>query len=204
VTVTAGDGQKGAVAAVLSQAVLMRVVDRNGNRVPGVRVVLHPETGTVTDSSIASDSMGQVQFRWTLGRAAGAQKLSARAEGIDGALVVTATALPLKAAKVDFAASPPSGAAGRPLAKPVRVLVSDMYGNPLRAQEVSFVTRDGRVNPLKASTDAHGLAWTNWTLGGRIAAQSLAVSVKGGRLRDTLSIRAVPTKPVNAQPTVLH
>jgi hypothetical protein len=203
-TITAGDGQSGPVVVALAKPLVVRVVDRNGNVVAGTRVALHPEAGTVADSSIVTDSTGAARFRWTLGHTAGGQKLIARAEGIEGALTMTATALPLKAAKVDFAASPASAAAGRPLGKPVRVLVSDAYGNPLRAQEVWFTTRDGRVNPLKASTDAHGQAVTNWTLSGKVAPQSLAASIKGSHARDTLTIRAVSTKSTPSQPTVLH
>jgi hypothetical protein len=60
------------------------------------------------------------------------------------------------------------------------------------------------VNPLKASTDAHGQAVTNWTLSGKVAPQSLAASIKGSHARDTLTIRAVSTKSTPSQPTVLH
>lgn len=202
--VIAGDGQKGLVAAALAQAVVVRVVDRNGNRVPGVRIAPHPEAGSVSDSSVVTDSTGVARFHWTLGKVAGPQKLAVRATGIEAALGVTATAHGLKPAKIAFSTAPPSAAAGRPLAKPVRVVVSDQYGNPVPAQQVVFTTRDGRANPLRASTDAHGQATTNWTLGGRLAPQILSVALKGVHLADTLSIKAVSSKPISTQPTVLH
>lgn len=212
--VVSGGGQKGPVAAALSQPVTFRVLDRNGNRVPAAHITLHPEAGTVADSSIVTDSTGSAVFRWTLGHTAGEQKLSAKVDGVSGPLAIAATALPLPAARIEFAAAPATGSAGKTLARPVRVTVSDTYGNPVAGQQVSFATLDGQASPSKLSTDAQGRAVTSWTLGARLVPQSLVASLKGGKVKDTLAVRAVSakaiatkpiaTKPIATKPTVLH
>ncbi len=206
--VIGGDGQKGSVAGALAHSILVRVTDRNGNRVSGAELTLHPETGSVADSSIAADENGVAQFHWTLGRSAGAQRLKVHTAGIDVPVNLTASALPLKAARISFAPLAVVAPANRTLARPVRVNVSDQYGNPLKSQDVWFSTRDGQINPMHARTDSHGVASAQWTLGSRSASQALAVALKGGKLRDSLIIKASASKPApttaSAAPTILH
>ncbi|HKV74220.1 MAG TPA: Ig-like domain-containing protein [Gemmatimonadales bacterium] len=203
--IVAGAGQKGTVHTALAQAVTLRVNDRSGNRVPLARILLHPEAGTVPDSSVVTDSSGTVRIPWTLGRAAGAQKLVARVEGLATPLTIEATALAAHASKVEFGAAGPTSAAGKVLPRPVRVTVFDPFGNPLKGQEVLFSTQDGRVAPIKVTTDARGIAVTSWTLSGRVAPQLLTASLKDRKVKDTLMVRAVAAKPGAAvQPTILH
>ena len=206
-SVVAGGGQVGRVGSALKGWLQVRVTDRNGNRVPAARIVLHPEAGSVAESTLVADSAGQAQFHWTLGRAAGIQRLMARVEGIQPGLLLTATARPLGPAKVAFTAPPAEVAAGRAQPRPMRVVVSDPYGNPLPAQEVWFTATDGKVTPLRATTDARGVATTQWTPGSKANSQSLTASLKGSRLRDTVAIRVMAPKrtaSASAGSTVLH
>jgi hypothetical protein len=205
--VVAGAGQSGVVGGALKSAVQIKVTDRNGNRVPDTRIVLHPDMGSVAESTVVTDPNGQASFRWTLGRIAGQQKLSARVEGTQTALQLTATARPLLPAKVAFSAVPAEVPAGRALPRVVRVLVSDLYGNPLPAQPVWFTATDSKVTPLRVATDARGVATAQWTLGPRVNTQMLIASVKGSRVRDTVAIRVVAPKrtvSATASATVLH
>ena len=188
--VAGGAGQTANVGTALKLPVAVRVVDRHGNRIRGQRVVLRPESGTVPDSTLSTDSLGQVSARWTLGRTAGSQKLRMRVEGVDSALVVAASANPLGPASLSFAGVPSEGTAFHAL-PPVRVILKDAYGNPLAGQSVGFTATVGKVDPARVKTDAKGVASTRWTLGTKPGLQSLVASIKGAAPRDTLTIKAV-------------
>jgi hypothetical protein len=188
--VNAGDGQTGNVAAPLKQPVVLRVVDRYGNRVSGVRLAVHAESGKVSDSTLVTDSVGLAKLKWTLGETAGAQRLDVKLAGTDKALVVKATARALGPARVAFASPPASGTAGKPLAQPLRVLVTDVHGNVLAGQSVTFAASVGKVAPSNVKTDAKGAAASRWTLGSKPGTQRIVATVKGSTARDTLVIKA--------------
>jgi hypothetical protein len=198
--VTAGNGQKGVVGGALAHSVLVRVTDRNGNRVPGAALVLRPDAGVVTDSTITADENGVAQFHWTLGHSSGPQHFKVHIEGIDKPIVLDAFAWPEKAARVAFAPLPATTA--KPLFRPVHVTVSDQYGNPLKGQDVWLTPRAGRVVPAHAVTDARGSVSAEWALSSRSAAQSLVASLKGGKIRDSVGLRIVAPRPVAPKPTV--
>lgn len=200
--VTAGEGQKGVVGAALGHSILIRVTDRNGNRVPGTGLTLRPDGGGVADSTIEADENGVAQFHWTLGHSAGAQHLKATIAGIDRPLLLNATAAPLKAARLELMPLTASSAGVRAQSRPIRVVVTDQYANPLKGQDVWFTPRAGKVSPLHAVTDVHGIAITQWTLASRTAAQELVASLKGGKIRDSLSLKAIApaAKSIAAKP----
>lgn len=78
------------------------------------------------------------------------------------------------------AASPRSGVVQATLEKPVEVVVTDAYGNPVPAVRVSFKPlHDGGVaDPADALTGVDGRARTLWTLGRVAGEQQLAVSTE--------------------------
>lgn len=193
--VNAGDGQAGSVAAPLKQPVVLRVVDRYGNRVSGARLAVHAESGKVSDSTLVTDSVGLAKLKWTLGETAGAQRLDVKLAGTDKALVVKASARALGPGRVTFASPPASGTAGKPLAQPLRVLVTDVHGNVLGGQSVTFVASVGKVGPATVKTDAKGAAAARWTLGSKPGVQRLVAAVKGSTARDTLVIKAAAVRP---------
>ena len=84
---------RGIAARPLVPAVQLRVADRHGNPVPGVRVSLRPGQGTVAERTAVTDSTGRVEAAWTLGPAAGLQHLTASAQGVEAPLEVTARAM---------------------------------------------------------------------------------------------------------------
>jgi hypothetical protein len=174
--------------------VQLRVTDRAGNAVPGVAVAVRPSTGSVDERTAVSDSIGRATLVWTLGPAAGPQRLAASARGVErpGALVVLAR--PGSATHLALDALPVSAPAGRPLA-PVSVTVTDSFRNPVPNALVLFSSRSGKVWPTRARTDASGRAQVRWTLGAAPGEQQVQASVKEGGRRVTGKTRATaPSK----------
>jgi hypothetical protein len=192
--VLSGAGQTGSVGTELKQPIVVRLADRAGNPVPGAALVIRPLAGTVADTIVASDSAGRVNVRWTLGRSAGTQRLQMRLEDADTTVDLAVRARPLAPANLAFETTPPSGSPARKLAKPLAVVVTDAYGNPVSDRPVRFAPRAGRVLPERVMTDARGRAQTIWTLGSKPGEQTLEASI--GSLRDTATVvaRKAPAK----------
>jgi hypothetical protein len=182
---------RGQVDQPLAPAVALRVSDRAGNPVPDVAVTLRPASGSVAVRAPVTDSMGRVAVNWTLGPAAGTQRLVASAQGVERVIELTAEARPGPAARAGFESVPASSAAGRPLAQPVALTVADEHGNGLPGALVVFTSRSGKVTPGKVRTDSTGRAETRWQLGSAPGDQALEAAVKGSGLRVTATVRAV-------------
>jgi hypothetical protein len=85
-----GDGQSGVVGAALAQPITARVTDRHGSGVAGVAVqfVVAAGGGTVSAQQVATDTSGHARTAWTLGAAAGENRLEARVAGLNGSPAV--------------------------------------------------------------------------------------------------------------------
>jgi hypothetical protein len=190
---------EGTVGQVLRPAIRIKVQDRAGNDVAGVAVTLAPAAGTVGDSVLLTDSTGRVSVSWTLGRTAGLQHLTARVEGIERPIEITARARAAGPANLAFVAPKP-GTAHRAL-QSVDVDLTDAYGNPVADQPVVFSTKSGTVSPTRVMTDAKGRAHTRWTPGSKTGKRTLVAAVKGTDARATFVLEApeaaAPTKPAS-------
>jgi hypothetical protein len=192
VVVKSGDRQLGSVGAALKLPLVLRTVDRHGNTVPGAAVRLEPAAGKLADSSIVTDSAGQAKVLWTLGRAAGLQRMTIRLTGDTAETEATALARPGKPAKVAFVSPPGTAKPGRPLPKPLVVRVTDEYGNPLGGQTIVFKPSSGSVVPARGLTDADGRTTVRWTLGPKSRQPELAGTVAGSGVSRTLVLSARP------------
>lgn len=181
----------GEVGQPIAPVVELRVSDRAGNPVPGVAVTLRASNGSVAVRAPVSDSMGRVPVSWTLGPAAGAQRLTASVPGIERVVELTAQARPGPAAKTVLEGVPASSPAGLPLAQSVALTVTDAHGNGVAGALVAFTSRSGKVTPSKVRTDSAGRAETRWQLGSAPGAQVLEAAVKGSSQRATAEVRAV-------------
>jgi hypothetical protein len=192
VVVKSGDRQLGSVGAALKLPLLLRSVDRHGNPVPGAAVRLEPAAGKLADSSIVTDSAGQAKVLWTLGRAAGLQRMAIRLAGDTAEAEATALARPGKPAKLAFVGPPETAKAGRPLPRPLVVQVTDAFGNPLAGQTIIFKPSSGSVVPSRGLTDADGRTTVRWTLGPKSRKPGLAGTVAGSSVSRTLVLSARP------------
>jgi hypothetical protein len=196
VTVVSGDKQEATVAAELRRPVVVRVADPHGNAVPAAGLVVSPATGSVAESLLTTDSTGLTRIAWRLGRAAGAQQLNIST--VEGKVTtqVTARARPAAPANAEVLSPPVTGTAGRALAKPVTVLVTDAYGNAVPNVLAVFSVSAGTVAPARVMTDEKGIAVTRWTLGSTPGEQTLTAAVRGTTVRTVLTLRATaPRRP---------
>lgn len=88
-----GDKQSGRPGETLPAALVVRLVDRNGNGVPNRAVswVVGTGGGSVSSASSTSNDNGQADTRWTLGSGTGTNTLNAVVSGV-GFVTFTATA----------------------------------------------------------------------------------------------------------------
>jgi len=198
---------EGLVGAVLKPLPELRVVDRAGNPVPGVALTILPTSGTVTDSTPATDSTGRVRVAWTLGRNAGLQRMTARVEGVPRPVEISARARAAGPANLTFV-TPKPGTANRAI-QSLDVDLTDAYGNAVIDQPVVFSTKFGSVSPGRVMTDAHGRAHTRWTPGAKVGQRTLLAAVKGTDARASFvleaPVAAAPIKPATVKKqTVRH
>jgi Bacterial Ig-like domain (group 1) len=184
---------EGIVGQPLRPAVEIKVVDRGGNAVPGVSVTLEPQTGSVSDSVVTTDSTGRVKLPWTLGHTVGAQHLKVRVEGVDKPLEIAARAKADGPANLAFV-TPKPGTANR-VVQSLDVDLTDAYGNPVADQPVVFTTKFGSVSPARVMTDQHGRAHTRWTPGSKEGKRTLVAAVKGSDARATFALEPPEAAP---------
>lgn len=186
--VRAGDGQVGTSGALLPKPVVVLAVDHLGNPAPDARLALLPKSGSVPDSAVRTDSTGQARLRWTLGRAAGPQRMAIRLEGAPSSLDLTARARSRDAAKLEFLPFHAALGSGRSLQKSLLVAVTDEFGNPVAGRTVRFKSASGTVTPARAVTDAHGQAPVRWTPARASGKRTLIAEVPGTEAKATLTL----------------
>ncbi|MBC7186784.1 MAG: Ig-like domain-containing protein [Calditrichaeota bacterium] len=167
-----GNGQIGNIGTVLAQPLQVRVTDRNDNGIFGhaVQFVVTAGGGSIVEPQpVYTDSNGVAQARWILGRAAGYNRVEARAPGLSGSPVgFTAFGMePTPTAIAIYSGNEQTGIAGRVLPQPLVVRVTDAAGVGVFGRAVRFdvILGDGAlVTPAVDTTDAYGLAETYLTL----------------------------------------
>lgn len=205
-----GDAQQAVVGTALPNALVVRVTDDKGKPIQGLVVNFRVTSGggTVFAGSAATNKDGLAQERWTLGTvAADSQRLEARAVDAETgqALVFAtfrATALPdVPQAVAAVGTGVRAGDAGAALADSLAAKVTDRYGNGVPGATVVWnVTRGGgTVSPAQSTTDAQGVAKTQWTLGVRLDSVQTAEASISPAVRAEFS--ATAGLPLGAQLT---
>lgn len=181
-----GDGQAGMVGAVLANPLRVLVTldsaPRAGDTVTwaasGAGASVNPVRSVTGAGGIATTT-------WTLGSAAGTQSATATLAGAIGSPVsftATASALPvpLIAKTATASGDAQAGVVATALANPLRVLVT-LSGAPQAGDTVTWgaAGAGASVTPVRAVTDATGIATTTWTLGRTAGGQSATASLAG-------------------------
>ena len=181
-----GNTQTGQIGAALAQLLTVKVVDAGGAPVQGATVHFAARTGggTISPAAGTSDASGLVTAIWTLGTTLGAQKAVATlsASFVNDSATFNATATP--GPGTGFAAVSGNNQlsiAGKTLALPVVVKVTDSYGNNVSGIQVTWTpgSLSGSVTPPTDTTGSDGTASTSWTLGNTATTQALSASVAG-------------------------
>lgn len=176
VIVVAGDAQQATVGAALARPILLRVLDRHGNRVPNATLVFAPSGGTVANANARTNAGGTAAVHWTLGRSAGRLTMAVHADGVKRLVRVRARAVPAAPANLAFD-NVPSTRTSR--ARRLVALVTDVYGNPVPNVGLRFTTRYGTVSPSRAVTDNRGRVALSWIAIGQPRELTLTGVVRG-------------------------
>ncbi len=201
--VESGDNQKGVAGASLPKMVVLRVVDANGSGVFDAELDLSPSAGTVTDSTVRTDSLGRARISWTMGRSAGPHTLAVHVEGVKKLVKLTAQARAAAPANLSFDDVIRRGKAPRSASRTKRLyaVVTDLYGNPVSDAKVSFSTTSGTVSPKRAVSDVKGRTEVVWKVGSKSGEQALwgavrATDVRGDYRLDVPGPAVPKTTPV--------
>jgi len=200
VDVVSGNAQTGAVNTQLPQPLVVKVTDAGGKVVKGrpVSFVVTAGGGQVSAGTATTDQSGLAQTLWTLGCVAGSpQTVEARAVSGTGQVLASATftATATPGAPAQAAAYGPSAASGDTLVAGVvgaavedsfAVIVRDAAGNPVPGAQVAWaVTSGGGSITTPTTTNASGVARTQWVLGASTAPQTAQATVGGSTVRFT-------------------
>jgi VCBS repeat-containing protein len=205
IVIVSGNTQSGPAGTALGQPLVVQVTDAFDRPVEGraVAFTIDAGGGQVSPASEKTSTDGKATATWTLGAAAGQQRVQAQVMGSD----VPATLL------VKFSASAVSGTGsvieivsgdqqtgpvGSALADSLVVKVSDGLQNPVAGVPVQWTAvGGGSISPATVVTGADGLAAAERVLGNASGAQSAQASVAG------ISPVSFTHTAVAANPTIL-
>ena len=167
-----GDAQSAPAGSTLSDPLVVRLVDDNGNGVGGKAVtwVISPGNGSVNPLNGITSPTGYTQTSWTLGANAGSYLLNAVFSGLPS-VPFTATATAGTATKLAFTQAPVTTSAGSTIAPAVKVAIKDAAGNT-----------------VTSATDAVTLAIGNNPAGGTLSGTVTVNAVSGVATFGNLSI----------------
>jgi hypothetical protein len=166
-TIVQGNNQVAQAGLLLPTPVTLRVVDANGDGIPGVTVLFAVAAGggTVSPASILSDANGEVTVKWTLGQATPIQSLTASVG--DGTSVdVFANAL-FPSTIVVAQGNYQTGKPGQALTNSIVIRVTGDNNVPLGSIPVQFQVTGGggAISPQTMLTNPFGEVTVKWTLG---------------------------------------
>ncbi len=179
-----GANQSSIVETVLSNPIVMKVVDQNGDAVAGTNVYFTVTEGSVSSATLTTDADGKASVDWTLGASIGTQTLTVAAFKADGttALVdspfsITAIATAVAAESIELlSGGGQTAVVGTTLPNEVKVMVKDLNGNGFAGRTVYFTVTEGSTSLATATTDFTGKASVDWTIGNSLGTQTLTVT----------------------------
>jgi len=202
VVAVAGDDQTGTVGTAVAAPLVVEVRDGFGNPVEGVNVTFTSigGGGSVAPAQIESDDAGRAATILTRGTVAGLNEVTASVAGVAGVVhfVSTGTAgAPAQLASAGGEAQ--SVVAGTAAGAPLRVRVSDAFGNAVAGVAVSFAVEQGGglVDPV-VPTDTNGEASASWTAGLVAGPASIRATVVGISGPLDFSATIVPAAPATS------
>ena len=202
-----GDNQTGETDQVLTNSLIVEVLDQNGDELSGVTVSfsVSPTSGVLNPTSDTTDSNGEASTVLQLGDTAGTYTVTATVSGISS-VTFTATATdpppPPPPTLVATTLQKVSGDnqtahTSQHLMEPLIVKVLDQNGDELSGVTVSFSVSptSGVLSPTSATTDADGQASTALQLGSTATTYTVTASVTG---LTSVTFMATATEPPRA------
>ena len=168
ITIVSGNDQTAPAGFEVTEDLVVKVTDADGNGVGGVGVTWVVKTGggTTTPQNGTTDPNGLANTRWTLGPIAMTNTLTAVAGSLLAPFTATGSAdVPTKIALQSGDNQTAIG--GQDLPNPLAVKVTDAHDNPVENVSVSWTAPigSGTVSSPTSATNAQGIAQVTRTLG---------------------------------------
>lgn len=172
--------QQGAAGMPLSDSIAVKVLDRDGAGISGIKVqfAVVEGGGSISPASATTDEQGVARSMWTLG-SAGENRAEAKVDGLDEPMMFVATGTKAEATVAKAGGDRQTGTVGTELPTMLTVAVTDAGGDPVSGATVTWaVTKGGgSASSATAKTDAAGEVKAAWTLGKTAGEQSVTATV---------------------------
>jgi len=182
VEIVGGNNQSAPIRSLLPEPLAVRLVGPGGEPLPGRPAELRVsrgdgeltaggETGRALTILTGEDGVATATFRIGGRTGEGFHRVRVTTPGALAFAEFCATAESSEPVAISITQMPPTrGAAGREIADPLAVMVTDHGGNPVAGVEVTFRVEFGGGSfggepEVTAGTDADGIATARWTLG---------------------------------------
>ncbi len=182
-----GDEQTGPVGERLVQPLVVQVLTRDQEPAEGVEVSFElgdPAGGSLTPTTVPTNSAGEAVANWTLGTVPGSYVAVARLVGVEGQDTIAQFHAGAHAGPPDTLSSliplDQPGIRQQEVGETPVVRVVDRFGNPVPGVPVAWqvTAGEGHVTSSITTTDADGKASVQWTLGNRLGVHKLTASVE--------------------------
>lgn len=170
ISVASGGGQIAGANQDLPEPIIVRVQDRDGAPVEGIRVSFYPFEGggDVAPTHAQTDEDGYAATRWTIGDGLFQTLEVALAEGRFKATPIQVPATIDRWVHLAvLSGDEQAGMSGEELPAPVAFKLTDSYGNPMQGIDVFFriTAGGGQLNQEAVRTNEEGVAEVMSTLG---------------------------------------
>jgi hypothetical protein len=205
-----GDGQTGQAGTTLNDSLVVRLVDKYGNGVPGETVLwsvsdgrLSPQTTTTTKSN------GEAAVAWTLGSSLGAQTAVASVSSLGSTITFAATATPGAAPRLAMVTQPSASVeSGVPFTTQPSVRLETAQGTPVTTAgvEVTAAIQSGGgalSGTTTVTTNGNGVAqFSDLKISGTSGARTLIFAASGHTTITSSSINVTVSTPSASQSTI--
>ena len=195
-SIISGDNQTGVTGEALANPFVVEARDGNGTPLEGVGVTFAVSTGggSLSDTSVETNTDGVAQSILTLGSDPGTNTVEVSVEGIAKTEIFNAEATlppPTPTTLSVVSGQNQEGLTSEMLADPFVVQVHDQYGNPISGVPVTFTVLgdDDMLTATTVTTDANGQATNTLTLGNDSGTVTVEVGVEG--IAETATFNAV-------------
>ena len=195
--IISGGDQEGMPGVALENPFIVEVRDQTYKPLPGVEVTFSVTSGsgTLSATSVTTNSYGRAESRLTLGPNTGTNTVTVSVAGIQAQQTFNAEGIRTPLAFWIISGDKQQGLVREALAKPFLVEVRDRAGEPLPGTEVTFLVTSGggRLSATRVTTDNSGRAESTLTLGPEPGTNSVEVAVTG--IQDKQSVSAIAESP---------
>ena len=182
VSIVSGNSQKAAVTTTLPLPLDVKVKDSLGNGIAGVVVTFSDggAGGSLSQTTVTTDSTGSAITSYTFGTKAGVVNITASASGLSAVFKETALAAAPSSLSI-YSGNNQTVKAGQATAKLFQVLVADQYGNPVPSVSVTYSDggAGGSLSPNPAITSSTGIAGSRYTAPTTTGTVTVTASVSG-------------------------